>query len=130
MRNINSNKDLNIAIYTLIQLQSVQGELLKAQFAKSIESLKPVNIIKKSFNDVANSPDLIKNIVSTTLGFASGFVSKKIYVGSSNNLLRKLFGHIIQIGVTTVISTNPEAVKRVGNKLIETIFIRRSKKSD
>ncbi len=128
MRNINSNKDLNIVIYTLTQLQSVQGELLKAQFAKSIESLKPVNIIKKSFNDVANSPDLIKNIVSTTLGFASGFVSNKIFVGSSNNLMRKLFGHIIQIGVTTVISTNPEAVKRVGNKLIETIFIRRSKK--
>ncbi|MDP3435795.1 MAG: hypothetical protein Q8S04_00980 [Bacteroidales bacterium] len=127
MKNINSKSDLDRTIYALTQLQSAQGVLLKAQFERSLESLKPVNIIKTTFNDMANSPDLLKSILSTSLGFVSGFVSKKIFVGNSNNLFRKFLGHIIQVGVTTVISTNPDAVKTLGNKFIGTIFQSRSK---
>ncbi|PKP00337.1 MAG: hypothetical protein CVU13_02190 [Bacteroidetes bacterium HGW-Bacteroidetes-8] len=127
MKNINSKSDLDRTIYALTQLQSAQEVLLKAQFERSLESLKPVNIIKNTFNDMANSPDLLKSILSTSLGFVSGFVTKKIFVGLSNNPFRKFLGHIIQIGVTTVISTNPDAVKTLGNKFIGAIFQRKSK---
>lgn len=127
MKNINSKSDLDRTIYALTQLQSAQGILLKAQFERSLESLKPVNIIKTTFNDMANSPDLLKSILSTSLGFVSGFVSKKIFIGNSNNIFRKFLGNIIQVGVTTIISANPDAVKTLGNKFIGTIFQRRSK---
>jgi len=126
MKNINSKSDLDKAIYALTQLQSAQGELLKAQFERSIESLKPVNIIKNSFNEMVSSPDLLKNILSTSAGLISGYVSSKIFVGNSRNIFRKFIGGIIQIGVTTIVSSNPEAVKRVGHKIIGTIFHRGS----
>ncbi|HBG23767.1 MAG: hypothetical protein A2X17_06550 [Bacteroidetes bacterium GWF2_41_61] len=128
MKNINSKKDLEKAIYALAQLQSAQGELLKAQFERSIESLKPVNIIKNSFNNMVKSPDLLKNIISTSVGLTSGYVSNKIFVGNSRNIIRKFIGGIIQVGVTTIVSSNPEAVKRVGHKIIGTIFHRGSQK--
>jgi hypothetical protein len=128
MKNINSKKDLEKAIYALAQLQSAQGELLKAQFERSIESLKPVNIIKNSFNNMVKSPDLLKNIISTSVGLTSGYVSNKIFVGNSRNIIRKFIGGIIQVGVTTLVSSNPEAVKRVGHKIIGTIFHRGSQK--
>ncbi|PKP06227.1 MAG: hypothetical protein CVU10_01290 [Bacteroidetes bacterium HGW-Bacteroidetes-5] len=128
MKNINSKKDLEKAIYALAQLQSAQGELLKAQFERSIESLKPVNIIKNSFNNMVKSPDLLTNILSTSVGLTSGYVSNKIFVGNSRNIIRKFIGGIIQVGVTTIVSSNPETVKRVGHKIIGTIFHRGSQK--
>ncbi len=127
MKNINSKSDLDRSIYALTQLKSAQEILLKAQFERILESLKPANIIITTFSDIANSPDLLKSILSTSLGLISGFVSKKIFVGYSNNPFRKFLGNIIQIGVTTVISTNPDAVKTLGNKFIGTIFQRKSK---
>ncbi|MDP3451580.1 MAG: hypothetical protein Q8R90_01380 [Bacteroidales bacterium] len=124
MKNINSKNDLDKAIYSLVQLQSAQREMLKVQFGICVESLKPANIIKNSFNKMVNSPDLLKNILSTSVGLTSGYVSNKIFVGNSGNIFRKFFGHMIQIGVTTIISTNPEAVKAIGHRIIGAIFQR------
>jgi hypothetical protein len=118
MQSISSAEELKEAIRLLQEQQTFQGLVLKEEFFNVMESIKPVNIIKSTFNQVASSHDLIGNILSTTVGLAAGYISNKTLVGSSANLLKKLFGTIFQFGITTLIARNPEAVKSLGHTLL------------
>ena len=119
MQKITSAKELKDAIRFLEEKQADQGRVLKEQFFIVIESIKPVNIIKNTFKEVATSPKLISEILSTTIGLAAGYISNKTIVGSSGNLFRKLVGTVLQFGVTTLIIKNPEAVKSLGQTLLQ-----------
>lgn len=119
MQNITSATELKDAIRSLEETQSVQGRLLKEQFFIVVESIKPVNIIKNTFNEVVSSPDLMSNILTTTIGLTAGYISKKSIVGASGNLFKKLLGTILQFGVTTLVLRNPEAIKSFGQGLIQ-----------
>ena len=118
MQSITSTTELKEAIRLLQEQQIYQGLVLKEEFFTVTESIRPVNVIKNTFSQVASSHDLIGNILSTTVGLAAGYVSNRTLVGSSANLLKKLFGTIFQFGITTLIARNPEAVKSLGHTLL------------
>jgi hypothetical protein len=124
MEKITSVVDLKNAIKLLEAEQAVKEQLLKDQFYMTYESLKPVNVIKKILRDVSSSPHLIDNIIGTTAGMASGFISKKIFVGSSGNAFRKLIGSLLQVGVTNLISKHPDSIKSLG-QFIFSYFLRK-----
>ena len=118
MQSITSTGELKEAIRLLQEQQTYQGLVLKEEFFTVTESIRPVNVIKNTFSQVASSHDLIGNILSTAVGLAAGYVSNRTLVGSSANLLKKLFGTIMQFGITTLIARNPEAVKSLGHTLL------------
>jgi hypothetical protein len=124
MQKITSTGELRDAIRLLEEKQSMGGKLLKEHFFIVLDSVKPVNIIKNTFKEVASEPDLISNILSTTLGLTAGYVSNKTVVGSSGNLFRKLLGTILQFGVTSIIIKNPETIKSTVQS-ISKLFLRR-----
>jgi hypothetical protein len=122
MQNISSGAELKNAIQLLQVEQSINGQLLKEQFYLTYESLKPINLLKRTLSDVASSPYLIENILGTVAGMASGYLSKKIVVGASHNILRKLFGSVLQFGITNIVSHNPDAVKLFVEFIFQRIF--------
>jgi hypothetical protein len=122
MQSITSTAELKEAISLLQEKQVFQGIELKAEFFSVIESIKPVNVIKSTFSQVATSTDLISNILSTTVGLAAGYISNRTLVGSSANLLKKLFGTVLQFGITILIARNPEAVKSLGHTLLHRLL--------
>lgn len=122
MQKITTTTGLKEAITLLEYEQTIQGQLLKEQFSLTIDSLRPVNLIKETFKDVVELPDLTSNILSTSLGLIAGYFTNRIFIGSSGNLLKKLLGNIIQLGVTTIIAVNPEVVKSFGMRILQNIF--------
>jgi hypothetical protein len=122
MQNITTSKELKEAIILLEEQQAVQGLVLKEQFSTVLESLKPINLIKSTFSQLKSSPDFFDGMLSTTVGLAAGYLSKKTLVGSSANVIRKLLGTLMQFGITTMIAKNPEAVKLVGQNILHRIF--------
>ena len=118
MQSISSTVELKEAIRLLQEQQAFQGLVLKEEFFNVMESIKPINIIKSTFSQVSSSHDLIGNILSTTVGLAAGYISNKTLVGSSANLLKRLFGTVFQFGITSLIARNPEAVKSLGHTLL------------
>jgi hypothetical protein len=56
------------------------------------------------------------------MGLLTGFISKKIAVGNSDNPYRNLLGTILQFGVTNLVAQNPDAIKSMFKYLINTIF--------
>ena len=122
MENITTTAGLKNAIQLLEVEQTAKGQLFKEQFHITCESLRPVNLLKCTLKDISSSPYLIDNILGTVIGLATGYVSKGMVVGRSVNKLRKLFGTILQFGITNVVTQNSEAIRSFGQSVFKHIF--------
>ena len=69
MQNISSTASLKNAIQLLEVDLGIKGDLLKDQFYLTVESLKPVTLIKNALHDVSSSPKLIDNILGRQTDF-------------------------------------------------------------
>lgn len=114
MQNINSTAELKNAIELLEVEHALKGSLLKEQFYLTYESLKPINVLKRTLKELTSSAYLIDNIPGTIMGLASGYLSKKLFTGGSGNIFRKLLGSLLQFGVTNVVAKNSESIKSTG----------------
>jgi len=128
MENITSATALKNAIQLLEIEQEIAGQLLKKQFYITFESLKPANLLRSTFHEVVTSPYLVDDIIGTGVGLATGFVSKKIMmIGASGNIIRKILGAVLQLGVTTIVSQHPETIKSIGNFIFKRILRKKEK---
>ena len=90
-------------------------------------SLKPDILLKSTLGNISSSPNLIDTFLGAGLGIASGFLSRKLIIGRSGNIFRKLIGSVIQAGVTKVIAENPPAVKSYGQIILKLFLHKRRK---
>lgn len=122
MRKITSMTELKESIFLLEIKKANEARLLKEQFMITYENIKPVNLIKNSFNELITSPHLKENLLNTTLSIAAGYLSKKIAVGSTHNPLKQLLGTFLQLGVTNIVSRNTDGIKSSVMSLINNFF--------
>ena len=122
MEKITCAAELKIAIQSLEFQRDVQGELLKEQFYVTFESLKPANMIKTTLHEITSSPYLIDNMLGAITGIVSGYISKKIAVGTSHSVIRKVMGSVLQFSITNLVAQHPDILKVAGNFLINKIF--------
>jgi hypothetical protein len=130
MHDIKSIDQLKYAIQLLEAEQAVKKQLLIEQLTVTYESLKPVNLLRRTLKEIASSQDLSDNLLGTLTGLASGYLSKKVFIGTSGNLFRKLIGSVLQFGVTSVISQHPEVIRSIGKYLIQFVLRKRIKTDD
>ena len=122
MENITTAAELKIEIQLLEVEQAIDARNLKDQFYITYESLKPVNLFRNTLYEVISTPNLVDNILSTAAGLVTGYLSKKIVIGASGNILRKLFGSVMQLGVTNIVTQHPDTVKSIGQYIIQNIL--------
>lgn len=113
MKKITSVSELREEIHLLEIKQAIETELLKEQFKITFDNLRPVNLIKNTISELTAGPDFKGNILNTTLSVAAGYLSKKIVVGSTHNPLKNIFGTLLQMGVTHLVSKNANKIKSV-----------------
>jgi hypothetical protein len=130
MQNIKSAAELKYAIQLLEEEQVIKGKLLKEQFFITYESFKPISLLKSTLNEFSSSPYLLDNLLGSAMGVASGFLTKKIFVGSSGGLIRKLLGSILQFGVTNVVAQNSDTIRSIGQFIFQKIARKKDKNSD
>jgi len=130
MENISCAAELKIAIQKLEFQHSLQGKMLQEDFFIAYDSLKPANLIKNTLSEITSSPYLIDNMLAAVTGMISGYVSKKIAVGASHSLFRKIMGSVLQFGVTNLVVQNPDALKTMGNWIIQQLFHRNEDKTE
>jgi len=96
--------------------------LLKEQLLLTFESLKPISLIKNTLAEITSSPYLVENMFGAITGLVTGYVSKKIAIGTSHNIFRKIMGSALQFSVTNLVAQHPEILKNIGQSIIEKIF--------
>jgi hypothetical protein len=116
--------DAHLILKEQIRIKETEQELnyllLKDQFSETLETLKPINLIKEAIH----SDETKNSLLDTALGMTSGFLAKKTIVRSSRNPLLKLLGTLVGIGVTKYVAKHPEGIKSMGGKLIGALFKR------
>ena len=125
MRNITSVETLEKAIRILEFEQSIKGELVKEQLMETYESLRIINLLKSSLKQTISSTSDVNDIAGMALGLISGYISKKVFVGTSENPFRRLFGSVLQVGVMGFISKHPERLKSLISFLINQMLHKR-----
>lgn len=124
----NETDTLNDMIIVIENKRAMELTVLKEQFHITYESLKPINILKSTFQDAISSPDMSNGIVNNAIGLGTGFISKKLLVGNSHNPLKTIFGTILQLVISNVVSKNADSIKNVGQNLMQMVLNSRRKK--
>jgi hypothetical protein len=122
MEKINSEAGLKAAILKLEARQADDGKMLKEQLNSTYESMRPVNLIKSTFHEVAASEALKDKIVNASIGLAAGYVAEKLFEGVTSGPLKKLLGAGLMFGVTNVVTKNPDIVKSLAKGFFKIII--------
>lgn len=121
MKVYNKTDALDKMIVLLKKKQAIELQSLKDQFFHTYESLKPVNLIKKTFHDVASSAEIREELITNAIGLASGYLTKKVIVGTSENPFRKILGLFLQFAIATFVTKHAETIKTAGDNILEYI---------
>ena len=75
------------------------------------DSLRPLQLIKRAYNKVQLPAGLAGNVVKVIAAVGIGFVSKKLLLGKSSGLIKKIGGLLIELGLADLLTkkTEPEA---------------------
>lgn len=130
MQEITSTVSLQKAIQQLEVEREFQGMQLKKDFQIALSNLNPFNILKGTLEKATSTPLLFDNIISTIVGLATGFLTKKIVVGKSHNKLRVLLGSIVQYGVLNFVGQQSAAIKSIGLYLVQSLLRKKEHQSN
>jgi hypothetical protein len=111
MSAITNIQELNSAILLLENQMNQTEILLIDQYKLLRDRLRPVNLIKTTFKELFADRNFKKELLNTSIGIVSGYLSKKITIGATNNPLKKLLGGMLQLGVTTLVSRNGDEIR-------------------
>jgi len=110
MEKITTSYELKMAIQRLEAEQTAHLDDLKGQLHTTYESLKPANLLKSALNRITSTTYLNDNVLSPIVALASGYIAKKITVGSSTSSFRKILGSFAQFEVTNVVSRHTKEI--------------------
>lgn len=127
MKGIKSGEELKAKIAELEKQKDVEEAAIKYEFKETYETYKPANILKNTLAEVSASPTFKHNLLNVALGLGAGYLSKKLVVGRSAGLFKRVIGTALQFGVTSLVAKkgtedDPQAKKR--GSLLKRIFSR------
>lgn len=122
MKKKSAVESLRESIRILEIRQEEEGKALKEQFKITYESLKPVNLIKSSIADLANSSELKNNLFESLVSILTGYLSKKLVTSKNSNPFIKILGAVLQFGVTSLIARNAETIRIYLSDLLDKLF--------
>ena len=82
---------------------------IEDSFHSITESLRPLQLIKRAYNKVQLPSALSDNVVKVMSAVGIAFVSKKLLMGKSNGLIKKMAGLLIELGVADLLTKKKEA---------------------
>lgn len=88
--------DLESRILKLEKVQAQQLAELKQSAIQIVDSISPSNLLKNTLKDIVVSPGLRSTAINTAIGIGAGFLGKKLYVGNSRNLFKKITGSAVE----------------------------------
>ena len=118
---INNSIDLENAIALLSLKNKSQNSALKIQFADAVDSLKPARLLKAAVNNLADNPGVAKVAIGTIVAVEAGGLSKKLIVGKSGNIFRRIIGTVVELAVARSVLGNSAFIASKGIQLLRKI---------
>ena len=123
---INSRASLQAAIIELEKKKFLQEEALITQYHATRESLRPINLIKDGITKLTEMPGIGESLLKTAAGIGLGVLSKKLFLGKSPTLIKKLMSGVFELAVAKTSIDNADKIKAFGTSLYHNLFKKRS----
>ena len=103
----------------LLETQQAEArQAFRQQLAETGNSLRPSSIIRNMVSGSASDEEVKAPFLDSAIGLATGFVAKKLLLGSVHNPITKIAANLIQAGVSAYVAKHPEAIKNIASKLM------------
>lgn len=122
MEHISSIAELRNTIQLLEVVHDENGRQLKAQFYAAYDAFRPVNLIRSTLSDITSSPNMIENILGTSLGLAAGLASNLLFKGLAGPGILRVLSPILQSGVTSFVAKNTGSLRTKGEIALLRLF--------
>jgi uncharacterized protein YlbG (UPF0298 family) len=120
MKNIKEQLEFRILELEVQQKENLQ--LFKEDLQEIVENLTPLNLIKNVIADSEISSENIgQNILNDAIGISSGYITKRLMFGSSNNPVKKVMGSMFQFIVAKFVSNQSERIEAIGEVIMRKI---------
>jgi len=122
MQTITSTADLKKAIQLLEVEQAANSKQLKEHFYAAYETFSPANLLRNTLKSFTSPPNMIDDVLGTTLGLAAGFVSNLLFKGMAGPGLRRVISPVLQSGITSLVAKNTGSLRSMGEMALLQIF--------
>jgi len=97
-----------------LEIQQAESKMELTHFVKqTIEKLSPSNLLQSVFEGNKQDNPIPDDVANGFIGIATGFVSKLLFQGTSHSPVRRLIGTALMLGVSGIVSRNPEKIKGI-----------------
>lgn len=118
----NEKESLQLAISVLKEKRALELDLLKAELQQATENFKIINIIKSTFDEIAESAEIKTAIFENVVGVGTGLLAKRIINDNTESVSRNYLAQIIQFVVAGLIINNKEIIKLKLERLLYAIL--------
>lgn len=94
-------------------------EVLKTEASEAYQSLRPINLIKSTIDNMTHSPKIMGNLGKAAIGMVTGYLLKKIVFGSSKGVLSNSVGSMFQSLATNLATKNSDKLVEGGLSIFE-----------
>ena len=106
MTRISNEAELKASIREL-ELKTMQQEkALKDNALSTAKSFQPANLVKSGLvnaQKVAMSRDVRKVAITTFIGLAAGYITRRFVIGRNSNIFRRTLGVVVQTTITKMV---------------------------
>ena len=119
---INNSQELEKMIAELEAKQKMQQQELLKQFHVSLESLRPMNLIKSSLGKIA-SPHLVSSVLKTAGSIGIGLLTNKIGgIGLASSGIKTFMGGVVKQSVTSTLLENIDKIKAYATAIMNNFW--------
>ncbi len=121
MAKISNEAELKATIRELELKTTQQEKVLKENAKSTMHSFQPSNLVKVGLinaQKVAISRDVRSVALNTFIGFAVGYITKKLIVGRKSNIFKRTLGVVVQTALTKMVYRNLPVVQQTTAKFI------------
>ena len=106
-------------IYRLELKQKLELASLKSQLHTTFEQLKPLNLLKQTFTEVSESPEIKSQLLNSGIGLLTGYLSKKLMIGNTSNPIKNILGTIVEFIIANVVAKYSESILENGENILQ-----------
>lgn len=121
MAKISNEAELKATIRELELKTNQQEKVLKDSVTTTAHGFQPANLVRIGLinaQKVAMSKDVRAVALNTFIGFAAGYITKKLIVGKKSNIFKRTLGVVVQTAVTKMIYKNLPVLQQATAKFI------------
>lgn len=111
METVYTIDSLNQMIEKLEIRQDAEWCAIKDEIDEIKDNLKPLNLIRNTVEEINETVGFKSNLAQSVLSIGIGYLAKRFVVGKSDSTFKNIFGSLLQLVVTNLVSKPHEPSK-------------------